>query len=174
MDDKIIRKWRDALAALLARADAAAANPDLNVRRAVAKDLQTFIMDNPPAIDDEPDTAVFREMDDIAGKAHDALLLAVVEDRVSAIASRSAELAGLAKKVAAQTAENEKAAKSIRLEKATAVVNSVTTAVNAIKNLKTQLEDQPATEEDFTELAKKLGKALQTLQDLRTAVESSG
>lgn len=174
MDPKLIKKWRNALADLLSQADDVAVNPDLMVRRAVAKKLQEFIMDNPPSLSTEPGTAVFDEMDAIARQAHDALLLAAVTDRVAGIASRSAEFAGLTKKVAAQTAANEKSARSLRLEKAGKVVSSVTEAVNAIKELKAQLEDQPSTEEDFTQLAAQLGKAVQSLQDLRATVESSG
>lgn len=173
MDPKIIKDWRDKLSALLDRANAIALNPDLLARRAVAKDLQAFIMDNPPSVSTEPETAEFDEMDAIARKAHDALLLSVVEDRVAAIASRSAELAGLTRKVAAQTAANEKAARSLRLEKAIRVASTATETVNAIKELKAQIEDHPSTEQDFTELTKHLGIALQSLQDLRTAVEST-
>lgn len=174
MDQKLVTKWRDILAKLLEKADDAATEPDLNVRRGVARSLQEFIIDNPPFVADEPESAVFREMDEIATKAHDALLLSVIEDRVAAIAARSVELAGLEKKIAVQTAANDKEAKSIRLEKATAVVSSITSAVSSIKALKAQLEEAPGSEEDLTALVRQLGRAVESLQALRTAVEATG
>lgn len=173
MKPETIQKWRDKLESLLKRAEAVAGEP-LPARLAAAKQLQAFILDNPAAVDDDPDTAVFTEMDDIAAKAHDALLLAALDERIAGIASRSAELAGLEKKVSSQAAANEKAAKAIRLEKATQVVNSVTAAVNSIKDLKTAIEANPATAQDFEALLAKLGEAVATLQKVRDAVESSG
>jgi hypothetical protein len=173
MKPETIQKWRDKLETLLARAEAAASEP-LSARLAIAKQLQAFILDNPATVDDDPDTAVFTALDDIATQAHDALLLAALEERIAGIASRSAELAGLEKKISAQSAANEKAAKSIRLEKATQVVNSVTAAVNSIKDLKTAIEANPSSTEDFEALVKKLADAMATLQDVRAAVEASG
>lgn len=172
MKPETIQKWRDKLESLLQRAQTAATD-SLPARLALAKELQDFILDNPAAVDDDPDTAVFTEMDDIATKAHDALLLTALEERVAGIASRSAELAGLEKKIAAQSAANEKAAKSIRLEKATQVVNSVTAAVNSIKDLKAAIEANPATTEDFEALLEQLANAVVTLQKVRAAVEAS-
>lgn len=173
MKPETIQKWRDKLESLLGRAEAVAGEP-LSARLAVAKQLQDFILDNPSAVDDDPDTAVFTEMDAIATKAHDALLLAALEERIAGIASRSAELAGLEKKIATQTTANEKAAKAIRLEKATQVVNSVTAAVNSIKDLKATIEANPSSTEDFEALLEKLADAMATLQKVRAAVESSG
>ena len=172
MKPETIQKWRDKLEALLQRAQAAASEP-LPARLAIAKQLQDFIVDNPATLDDDPDTAVFAEMDDIAGKAHDALLVTAIEERVAGIASRSAELAGLEKKVSAQAAANDKAAKAIRLEKATQVVSSVTAAVNSIKELKTAIEASPATTEEFEALLTKLTDAMATLQKVRAAVEGT-
>ena len=174
MDPKIIKKWRDTLADLLEEARAEAQNDSLDARLAVADSLHDFIMNNPPSLPDQPETAEFDEMDAIARKAHDGLLLDGISGRVAAIMSQTAELAALTKKVQGQTAANQQAAKSIQLEKAQKVIASVTDTVNALKDLKTQIENQPLTDDGLAALAKKLGKVMETLQDLRTEVEGTG
>lgn len=172
MDRKTIKHYRDRLARLIARADALAESDDRAARRALALELQQFIEDTPRPVPGQPETAEFEEMDDIALRTHEALLLANIQDRVSAIAQRSAELASLAKRFAAQAEANEQAAKTLRLEKATAVVKSLTESIAAMKELKAQLEQAPADDDALTALARQLGKALQSLQDIRAAVES--
>ena len=174
MDPKQIKKWRDTLGDLLDAAGDMAQNGDFAARMKAAADLQKFIIDNPASRPDEPETAEFDEMDKIARQAHDALLLGLVEDRVTGIMSQTAELAALTKKIQSQTAANEQAAKSIKLEKARKVVVAVTDTVSAMQDLKTQLETLSATEESAADLAKSLGKAIGTLQDLRAQVESTG
>ena len=173
MDPKIIAKWRSTLSGLLDEAQGVAQNDDLTERLKVAADLQDFIMNNPQSLPDQPETAEFDEMDAIARKAHDGLLLDGISSRVAAIMGQTAEFASLTKKIQAQTAADQQAAKSIQLEKAQKVVASVTDTVNAIMDLKKQLETQPATADGLADLIKKLGKAVQTLQDLRTQVEGT-
>jgi long-subunit acyl-CoA synthetase (AMP-forming) len=174
MDAKMIKKWRDKLSELLESARAVSQSPDLGERLAVADELQAFIVDNPPALADQPETAEFDEMDKIARKAHDGLLLDAIGERVAAIMSQTAELAGLAKKIQGQTAANEKAARTLRFEKTQQVLATTNAAVLAIKDLKTQVENQTLADKDVAALGKKLSKALETLQDLRSAVEATG
>lgn len=174
MDAKIIKKWRDKLSGLLEEARAVAQSTSLGDRLALADELQAFIVDNPPALEEQPETLEFEEMDRIARQAHDGLLLDAINDRVAIIMGQTAELAGLAKKIQGQTAANEKAAKSLRFEKAQNVISATTAAVIAIKDLKQQVENQTIADGDVAALLKKLEKALETLQDLRTTVESSG
>lgn len=167
--------WRDKLDKLLAGArKLAAADSDPEDRRDLRDRLHEFVLRNPDVLPDDPGSEVFGEMDDIARGVRDDLLLQEITTRIDRIANRTYELGELEKRAKARAALNEKAAKTLRLEKATKVVASLTESVNAIKDLKTQLEGSPESEEDFTELAKQLGKALQTLHDLRTAVEGSG
>lgn len=174
MDPKIIKKWRDKLADLLDRARTVAQTGNLDARLALADELQAFIVDNPPALPDQPETAEFDEMDRIARRAHDGLLLDAINDRIAAIMSQTAELAALAKKIQGQTAANLAAAKTIQLEKTRKVVSTVNDTVSAIQDLQTQLDSLPGRADDLVELGKKLAKALQTLQDLRAAVEATG
>jgi hypothetical protein len=174
MDQKTITKWRDKLAALLDEARVAAQSEQLSDRLDAAGHLQDFIMNNPQSVPDQPETAEFDEMDTIAREAHDGLLLGAITDRVAAIMKQTAELASLTKKVQGQTTANQQAAKSIQLEKAQRVVAAVTGTVQALKDLKTQIENQPITDDGLADLAKKIGKVVETLQDLRSDVEGTG
>lgn len=174
MDAKIIKKWRDKLAELLEEARTVAQSSSLGDRLALAAELQAFIIDNPPALEEQPETLEFEEMDKIARQAHDGLLLDAINDRVAIVMGQTAELAGLTKKIQGQTAANEKSAKSLRFEKAQNVISTTTATVIAIKDLKQQVENQTIADEDVAALLKKLEKTLETLQDLRSAVESSG
>lgn len=166
-------KWRTSLDKMLAEAgQLAGTDSDPVDRRDLRDRLHFFIRDNPDVLPDDPSTEVYGEMDEIARRTRDDLLLDEIAKRIDRIADRTYELGELEKKARARAALNEKTAKSLRLEKATKVVTSLTESVNAIKELKAQLDGSPSTEEDFTALATKLGKALQSLQDLRTSVES--
>jgi hypothetical protein len=167
-------EWRTKLDTLLEEARTLAkANSHPDDRRDLRDRLHKFILRNPDVLPDDPGSEVFGEMDDIARGARDDLLLQEISSRIDRIAERTYELGELEKRTRARTALNEKAAKTLRLEKATQVVASLTASLNAIKDLKAQLESSPESEEDFTELAKQLGKALTTLQDLRNTVEGA-
>lgn len=175
MDPKIIAVWRAKLTDLLARARDIAQTGSLDERLALADELQDFIIDNPSAVPEQPETAEFDEMDKIARKAHDGLLLDAINDRLATIMGQTAELAGLTKKIQGQTTANAQAAKSILLEKARQVVAATNDAVTAIKALKIQVESQTiAGGGDLGALGDALNKALQSLQELRTEVESTG
>ena len=174
MPKKTIQSWRDQLNGLLEQARTAGQAGTDEERIAVADELRNFISDTPSVLPDQPETAEFAEMDKIALGAHNALLLGAAEARVAAIMANTAELAGLAKKVQAQTAANEQAARSIRLEKARKVVVASTDAIAAITELKTQIEAQTGAEGQVAVLGEKLGKALAALRDLRQTVESTG
>src|SRR5688572_26855979 len=139
MDAKTIKKWRDKLSELLESARAVAQSTSLTERLALADELQAFIIDNPPALPEQPETLEFEEMDRIARKAHDGLLLDAIGERVAIIMGQTAELAGLTKKIQGQALANEKAAKSLRFEKAQKVASSATATVIAIKELKEQI-----------------------------------
>ncbi|MEO7411906.1 MAG: hypothetical protein ABIZ81_00995 [Opitutaceae bacterium] len=174
MDAKTIKKWRDKLGSLLEAAREVAQTTSLGERLALADKLQAFIIDNPASVADQPETAEFEEMDKIARAAHDGLLLDAINERVAIIMGQTAELAGLTKKIQGQTALNETAARALRFEKAQKVVSSTTATVIAIQELREQVEKQTIADADLVELGKKLSKALETLQDLRAAVESTG
>lgn len=172
MDAKTIKKWRDKLSGLLENARAVAQNASLEERLAVADELQIFIIDNPPSVAHQPETAEFEEMDKIARAAHDGVLLDGIGERIAIIMGQTAELAGLGKKIQGQAIANEHAARSLRLEKAGNVVSTVTATVVAIKELKAQVEIQTASDKDVIELSRRLNTTLEALQDLRAMVET--
>lgn len=171
MDEKIIKKWRSKLAELIERARASAETADFDARLELADELQHFIMDNPPSIPEQPETAEFEEMDKIARGVHDGLLLAAINERLAIIAGQTAEFAGLTKKIKAQSEANEKKAKSLRFEKTQRVLASVTETVVAINDLAQVVDEQTGSEEEMAALAKQLAKTLAALQDLRALAE---
>jgi hypothetical protein len=171
MDEKIIKKWRSKLAELIERARASAATADFDARLELADELQRFIMDNPPSIPEQPETAEFEEMDKIARGVHDGLLSSAIDERLAIIAGQTAEFAGLTKKIKAQTDANEKKAKSLRFEKTQRLLASVTETVVAINDLAKVVEEQTGSEEETAALAKQLEKTLAALQDLRDLAE---
>lgn len=174
MPQKTIQSWRDQLGGLLEQARTVGQSGTPDQRLAVAAELRTFRNETPPAVPELPETAEFEEMDRIANRAREALLLGAAEERVAAIMANTAELAGLAKKVQAQTGANEQAARSIRLEQARKVVVASTEAIAAITELKKQVEAQTGAEGQVAVLGEKLGKALAALRDLRQTVEATG
>lgn len=175
--DKIknLAGWRDKLDELLAEAKKAAQVDDLDQRLKVADRLTQFIVNNPPALPDDPASVEYEEMDRVAKDAHDALLLATIQERVAGIMGRTAELAALRKKIESRIAANREAAASIRLEKARRVVESTTNAVAAMMELKKEIEraaEAGAQEADLAALGRQLGSLIEKIQTLRNEVET--
>lgn len=167
--------WRSKLDELLEAAREVAKDEDLDARLAVADRLTQFIIQNPPAVADDPGTAEYDDMDRIARQAHDALLLNSIQERVAGIMSHTAELAMLRKRVEGRTAANHAAAASIRLEKARRLVDSTTATVAAMLDLKKDIERAAESGEegaDFAALAKQLQTLVERLQTLRSDVEA--
>lgn len=174
MDEQTIRDWHDKLHDLLTRAASLAGTGSGDERRALADEIQRFIMDKPMPRSGEAGAVELKDMDQIAIKARDDLRLAIVSDRISAIAGRSAEFASLTAKVRDRAAVNDGAAKAIRLERSRKVVAAVTDSVNAIEELKEQIEQQALTEESLRELKKKLLATAESLKALKASVEGGG
>jgi hypothetical protein len=175
--DKIknLAGWRAKLDELLAAARAVAQNDDLDARLKVADRLTEFIIKNPPALPDDPATTEYEDMDRVAKEAHDALLLATIQERVASIMSKTAELAALRKKIEGRAAANREAAASIRLEKARRVVAATTDAVAAMTELKKEIEraaDSEVQDADMAALGKQLDTLITRIQTLRSDVET--
>jgi hypothetical protein len=175
--DKIknLAGWRAKLDELLKAAREVAQDDDLDKRLAVADRLTRFIVNNPPALPDDPATAEYDDMDRVAKDAHDALLLATIQERVAGIMSKTAELASLRKKIEGRTAANREAAASIRLEKARRVVEATTGAVSAMKDLKKEIEQgigSGVEDADLAALGKQLDTLIERIQTLRSNVET--
>jgi len=175
--DKIknLAGWRAKLDELLADARHAAQQDDLDDRLKMADRLTQFIIRNPPTLPEDPASAEYEEMDRIARECHDALLLDAIQQRVATIMGRTAELAALRKKFDSQTAANQQAAASIRLEKARKVVESTTAAVAAMMDLKKELErtiEAGGADAEISTLAKQVGTLIGKLQAARNDVET--
>jgi len=176
--DKIkgLDRWRAKLEELLSAARGAAAADDLDARLEIADRLTEFIIRNPPALAQDPASLAYEEMDRIAKEAHDGLLLASIQERVAAIAGRTAELARLTKEVESQVAENEKAAATLRLEKARRMVDATTGAIATMLDLKKELECAAATgasQADWEALATEINTLVARIQKLRNDVETA-
>jgi hypothetical protein len=115
--------------------------------------------DNSPAI---------QEMDDIARKTRNDLIRSRIEERLAGITERTNELAILDKKIRAITAEGQRQAAAIRLERAKAVVQSLTDTISSLKTFRSILKD--GTDDA---LAKSVEEILTTIQNLRAKVEES-
>ncbi len=172
---KNLAGWRNKLDELLIEARKAAQTDDLESRLQMADRLTEFIINNPPAIQGDPASAEYEEMDRIARECHDALILDSVQQRVSSIMSRTAELAVLRKKFDSTTASNQKAALVISLEKTRRVVESTTAAIAAMADLKKDIEQSVATgstDPDISALANQIGLLIEKLQSVCNHVES--
>lgn len=175
--DKIknLAGWRAKLDELLQAARAVAQNDNLDTRLEIADRLTEFIVRNPPTVPDNPATAEYEHMDRVAKDAHDALLLATIQERVAGIMSQTAELAALRKKIEGRTAINREAAASIRFEKARRVVAIATDAVAAMMDLKKEIEraaDSGVQDADIVALGKQLDASIGRIQTLRNDVEA--
>lgn len=153
--------WADTLKILLNNAHKALTNNDPLARGAVKRDLITFI--------DESPNWLIKNLDDIAYEAIKDLGKADINDAITSIDSRTVEIVRLTKSVRSITEEAETVASALRFEKAKQVVDASTNVVNAIKDLKNELESN-AKDKKIDSLAT---DAIKSLQDLRAAIELS-
>ena len=153
--------WADTLKDLLDNARKALEKNDAAVRGATKRELITFV--------DESPNWLIRNLDDMAHEAIKDLGKADINEAITAIENRTVDLIRLTKSVKRIAEDAEEAASSLRLEKARRVADSSTNLVNAIKELRNEL--------DSTGKDKKLenlgSAAIKAVQDLRAAVELS-
>ena len=163
--------WRAKLEELLGEARRAAVEDDVQARVKVSTRLSEFVIRNPPSSATTSDGADYAAMDRIASEAAEAVLLAVVEDRVRRIVGRTTELAVLRKRVDAQTATNASTASTLRLDKAKRVVEATTDVVSVMLDLKNELVDSE--DVDDTVIAKKIDALVSRIQKLRSEIETA-
>lgn len=146
--------WSTKLHEILAATRQAAMSGDL-ASYAVALDrLVGFVDESPEELDD---------LDDIAREAINDLGEQQAEQLAAAIASRSAELATLTKKVAAITGGASKSARWISLESPAAIARSLTDGLVAFKELRDQLEAD-GLEEDTLKQVDSVKRAIERLR----------
>lgn len=146
--------WSKALHELLSQASQAVQSGDINKKVAVQEELNQFIMHSPNRFSNQ--------LDEIASKAVDDIFITTTQEAISRIAGRTAELSKHTKTVIAVVEEAERAAKSIRLETATKVINSATIVVRDLADLKNAVRGSA----DEQALATKIDRAVKSIQDL--------
>ena len=131
--------WSKKLEELIAEAKESA---DLGVAERVAFNdrCAEFIVKSRPNIPE------ILELDAIAERTSDALMKAMLDERLASLSSRRMELAHLTKRLESQAAANEEAAKAIKLENILGVVDSLTESVQALQKLKDSVEEADAVE----------------------------
>ncbi len=155
--------WGTKLMALLEEAENLGANASVQDRLALSRRFRQFIVESHPNTDD------IMELDAIAKEAASAVLKQGIEERLGAIAGRTAELTQLTKGVERRALQLEAAASSIRLESATRAVNSLTDSVGKLKELLSDLQAQGA--EDLRESVE---RAVTAIQSIRNRIEQRG
>ena len=158
--------WRAKLEELLAEAAVAARQDDVEARFGLTQRLTQFIRSSAP--NNAPD---IQHLDLMAEKTVQGLLRQTIEERLAAIGERTAEIARLSEKFDAQAEAGEKAAKSIRLERAVTVVDSLTESVRALKEFRGLLESPVNGQGD--PLAGSIDRVISSIQRLRTSVEGT-
>ena len=135
--EKIVEEAREAILA-----------NDNSAMKTAHNDLADFIADS----DDRIDGVI--ELDDIASKAMRDLTLARLDQSlVKNLSERSADIARLVKTISSQSSTNNSTASALRLERAKALLDASTTAVDELNKFADIVDDSTAD-------GKKLGKAL--------------
>jgi hypothetical protein len=153
--------WADTLKDLMDNARKALEKNESAARGAAKRELITFI--------DESPNWLIRNLDDVAHEAIKDLGKADINEALAGLENRTVELIRLTKSVKSIAEDAEEVASSLRLEKARIVVDSSTNVVNAIKELRNELE---STGKD-KKLETLASVAIKSVQDLRAAIELS-
>ncbi|MCX5722250.1 MAG: hypothetical protein NT179_09500 [Nitrospirae bacterium] len=153
--------WASTLKDLLDNTRKALEKNDSVARGAAKRDLITFI--------DESPNWLIRNLDDVADEAIKDLGKADINEAITGIENRTVELIRLTKSVQSIAEDAKDAASSLRLRKSRRVVDSSTNVVNAIKELRTEL-DSTGKDKKLETLA---STAIKAIQDLRAAIELS-
>ena len=120
--------------------------------KSVHTDLAAFIADSDDRIDG------VSELDDIASNTmRDVTLARLDQSLVRNLSERSADIARLVKTIASQSSANNSAAAAIRLERAKALLDAGTTAVDELKKFAAIVDTSSP---DGKKLAKSLGDAI--------------
>jgi hypothetical protein len=157
--------WAAVLDELLQKAGRAAEGGSADDRRAAQDALDEFI--------DRSPNAVARRLDDVARDAMRDLFLATVEERVGAIAQRTAALRGYVKDVQAAAEGARQDAATIRLLRVRGAVDSMTKTVQSLQDLRETLRSGAAAAQagDVLAVIAKIETLVAQVQEVRTEVE---
>jgi len=152
--------WRAKLDELLAAAEAAAKQDDIQVRLSVNSRLTEFITNS------RPNTPEILALDKIAADAGQDLMRRTIDERIASIRGRSAELAQIGKQFDVMAESAQAAAAGIRLQKAHDAVDNLTASVRSLQQLREVLKD--GTDD---ELAKSVEQVVAAIQRARSTIE---
>lgn len=157
---KTFEQYADDLEERLDGARDACAGGDLAAMKAAHADLADFIANS----DDSIHGVI--ELDDVASNAmRDVTLARLDQSLVKDLSERSADVARLVKTFSTQSADNESAASKLRLERATAVVNTAIGFVDEMKQLAAAVDDGTAEGKKLVTMLKDAINAVATVQE---------
>ena len=158
---KGVNAWLPELKTLLAEARAAAEQSTFKPRLEVAEFLAGFIQESFPQSEE------MDELDAMAERAATDIMLTTVDERLAAIAARTAEYVRLEKHLHAAAERGESAAASIRLKGIQNLIETTTRTILSAKALAASLDDANV---DEKKLAALIGKTVAAVEKLRTSV----
>jgi hypothetical protein len=147
---------------LLGAAQKASGQDDDDVRLAVVRRLNAFVLES------FPNTPEILALDALAIAAAEELSVSVASGAGDRIAARTGALRSIATRLDAVSSTALEAAATVRLEKAHCAADALTEAVRAVDDLNDALEDG-----SDRELRKRLAKLAQTMRELRRQVDSA-
>lgn len=117
-----------------------------------------------------PNSEGILELDEIASDLAMDLTFSNIEEIANSVASRDQQISLLTKRLGLEAERNNQSAASIRFEKATELVESLTVSVNKVHGLLGTLEGLP--EAAKKKLATRLNKLVKEAQAVRGEVEA--
>jgi len=158
---KGVDAWSEELKLLLAQAREAAQAASAQPRLDVAALLAGFIQES------WPQTAEMDKLDGLAQQTVNDLMLATIDERLGAIASRTTDFVKLAKELNGAAAGAESAAASIRLEGVKSLIDSTTQTIASAKALAASLDESAQDEKKIVDL---IERTITAVEKLRTGV----
>lgn len=153
--------WRQELQTLLDEAREVSSQDDFQKRLNVAEYLTGFIQES------FPQTEEMDALDALAEQAVEDILLPTIDDRLAAIASRTAEYVAISKSFDAAAEKAEAMAGEIRLQNIKSVIDATTQTIASAKSLADSLD---ASKADEKEIAALIDKAIKAVEKLRSGV----
>ena len=155
---KGVENWLPELEKLLDAASKAARQDEFEPRLEVAEYLAGFIQES------WPQTPEMDKLDNLAHETATNLLMTDINERLSAIASRTPDYARLAKDIDGITARNEAAADSIRLKGVQQLIDATTQTVASARALAASLDNSKADEKKIAALIEQTVAAVEKLR----------
>jgi hypothetical protein len=109
------------------------------------------------------------QLDTLADATRQSLVADSIERSVNVIMDSTSKLNQLVKKLKSETEQNNKKEKDIRLKKVVAVVDSLTSLVDELKDAKASL----STDSEEVDIAKKVDGLIKAFQNLEKAIQDT-